>query len=315
MIVKSLSRKSKSFGQLLSYINAPSITSEPVLYNLSCRADHKAMEHAFMDNAEPVKKRKNGVYLYHEILSFHEADSKYIDAAILSDLAREWLSLRAPGCIGYARAHLDTDHPHIHCMISANEIFSSKKFRLSRSQFKTAKKKLEAYQQQKYPQLAASLVQSSRKSRNRLQKTTGEGERDRRLQQQSTPELSQKEHLRSIIESCLSQAKSEGDYRLRLVAAGLELYQRGKHLGVIQKGKKYRLATLGLEYQEQVQRTRWQRVQAALKDFRRIAMEKLREKMERKHGFRDRIQLLLELQKGAKFLKPRIRSLSKGRGF
>ena len=167
-MIKSLSRKSKSFGQLLEYINAPEITGEPVVHNLTFQGDRSALEKAFMANAELIPKGKNGVCLYHEILSFHEADAKHIDNAVLNDLAQHWLSLRAPGCIAYARAHNNTDHPHIHCMISANEIHSSKKFRLSGSQFRVAKKKLEAYQQKKYPQLTASVVQSSERPRTRL---------------------------------------------------------------------------------------------------------------------------------------------------
>ena len=77
---------------------------------------------------------------------------------------------------------------------------------------------------------------------------------------------------------------------MRLLAAGFEVYQRGKHVGVIFEGKKYRLATLGLEYQEQQKRTRWDRVKSSIKDLRRIAIERLARHLQSEYSFAERMR-------------------------
>ncbi len=162
MVIKSLARKTKSFGQLIRYIN-DSAVGEVILHNLpafALQGGEADLEKAFLDNARFVRPRKNGVWCYHEILSFHRADSRYLTDATLSDLAQRWLTWRAPDCLAYARVHRDTAHPHVHCIIAANTLYASKKHWLKKARFAQLKRKLEQYQLERYPQLFASQAQS-----------------------------------------------------------------------------------------------------------------------------------------------------------
>ena len=161
MLIKSLTRKSKSFGQLIRYINTPA-EGLPVSHNLPMHAlqgDDAGVEKAFLDNARYIRPRKNGVWCYHEILAFHAEDNAYLTDEVLRDLAQQWLTWRAPDCLAYARIHRDTAHPHVHCIIAANTLYASKKHWLKKTQFAQLKRQLEQYQQQHYPLLSASLAQ------------------------------------------------------------------------------------------------------------------------------------------------------------
>ena len=63
-----------------------------------------------LDNYRLLRKRKNGNALYHEILSFSSKDRPDLTPAILDDLTRQYIQLRCPDALVYAKAHLDTDH-------------------------------------------------------------------------------------------------------------------------------------------------------------------------------------------------------------
>ncbi len=97
MIIKSMSRKTASFAQLLGYIAAEGkVTGAPLVHNLYADGTQvAAVNHEFMANARHCPPRKNGVVLYHEILSIAEADRHHVSAEMLSDLARQYLSWRA----------------------------------------------------------------------------------------------------------------------------------------------------------------------------------------------------------------------------
>ncbi len=68
MIIKSMSRKSKSFGQVVRYINeAESKTKKPIVHNLKTLSndpDLKEVEKEFLKNSKYIRKRKNGIYLF-----------------------------------------------------------------------------------------------------------------------------------------------------------------------------------------------------------------------------------------------------------
>ena len=89
MILKSLSRKTQTFRQLIRYITTPK--SPPILHNLPPDLATAEIEHAFLDNAQWATARKNGVWLYHEILAFHPQDSPHLSDPILQDLAQHYL--------------------------------------------------------------------------------------------------------------------------------------------------------------------------------------------------------------------------------
>jgi hypothetical protein len=73
MIIKSLSRKKPSFIQLYDYMVSGAEKNHFVisknLYNTDTRRD---VIGSFQANAKHLPKRKNGVFLYHEIISLPE---------------------------------------------------------------------------------------------------------------------------------------------------------------------------------------------------------------------------------------------------
>jgi len=87
---------------------------------------------------------------------------------------------------------MDSDNPHIHLIISANERKSKKKIRLSQSQFSKMKDQLEQFQRQEYPELEASMVnhgarsgEVKEKKKGSFFRTKGEREKVRRQKKAS----------------------------------------------------------------------------------------------------------------------------------
>lgn len=255
MILKSMSRKTVSFGQLLEYVNAPEHAGPAILQNFRTATDEaNAIHGEFLENSRFLPPRKNGNMLYHEVLSFSDLDAPHVTPGVIEDLARKYLELRAPYALAYGKAHFDTDCPHVHLIISANNYRSSRRLRLSRQQFSEIKKTLEIYQRERYPVLSHSLViernpkevagtAAPRKSRS-------EEERSRRLSKtgQEREHPSRKERVRETVLRELAAAYSGEALFRRLMGLGLRLYRRGRTVGVedVAAGRRYRLTTLGL---------------------------------------------------------------------
>ena len=290
MIIKSLTRKTASFRQLLSYINAPEGKGKSAIsHNLKSHPDNlKAIGKEFAENARFCPKRINGVILYHEILSLAEGDRENVTEEILTDLCRKYLELRASDAIAYAKAHLHSPCPHLHVIISGNLIESPKKLRLSKTKFERIKRELERYQKERYPFLTHSVAFSGEKEKTRSEqkKKRPEQERDRRMREQGEKQLSRKEAVRRRAEECFALAESEDDFKSRLKAAGLEFYMRGKHAGVkdATDGKKYRFNTLGIDEKHREALSLWQQLSRRKKEIEAVTAEKLRREL-RELGF------------------------------
>lgn len=296
MIIKSMSRKTASFAQLLGYIAAEGkVTGTPIVHNLYADGSQvAAVKREFMANAEHCPPRKNGVLLYHEILSISEVDRHHVSAEMLSDLARHYLSLRAPEALAYGAIHFD-QNPHVHMVISGNLRQRPEKLRLSRADFAQVKRDLEAYQKQRYPQLIHSLVfakgrgheaepsplpssLSPSPSKENLKPTAGEQDRKRRLHRQGRKAPSQKEQIREQLLTALVASPSRPVFAERIGQADMMLYDRGGRLrGVIVRGKKYRFRTLGLDRVLADAQRRWQQVPERQQRLAGIRAEKARE--------------------------------------
>ena len=251
MIVKSLPRKTRSFGQLLSYINARALTAPAFLQNLLSPADDlAAIEAELLDNSQLLSPRKDGNYLYHEILSFGVEDRSLVTPAILEDITRTYLHLRSPYALAYGKAHLETANPHVHLLISANNLGSSQRLRLSRQEFQQVKRTLEQHQKEHYPQLEHSVVYETVKApqERHIQQRRTESERERRLQKSGTRSPSRKEEIQSLVLTELTAASSGEDLYRRLKARGLQLSRRGQSVAVedVAQGRRHRLRTLGI---------------------------------------------------------------------
>lgn len=69
MIIKSMSRKEPSFAQLTAYMTDEKSDRDFDLHQHVFSRDPEHIAHEFETNARLLAKRKNGNYLYHEILS------------------------------------------------------------------------------------------------------------------------------------------------------------------------------------------------------------------------------------------------------
>ena len=157
-----MSRKTPSFAQLHDYIMRHNENGLPlVTQNLPESAtDRSGRLKAFFDNDTHMKLRKGGLRAFHEVLSFHGGDAPNLTRDALQKLTEYYLQLRAPHALAIAEAHFDTEHPHIHIMISANELNSNKRVRLSRKEFAQVKLATEAHQLAMFPKLTRSVCQT-----------------------------------------------------------------------------------------------------------------------------------------------------------
>jgi hypothetical protein len=277
MIIKSMSRKTASFGQLLAYLNKPDRKGDALTHNLTSDGeDLGAVLGEFLANARLLPSRRKGNMLFHEVLSFAPADSPALGAGLIEDLTRRYLELRAPRALAYARAHFDAECPHVHIMISANNVASSRRLRVARSRFARIKRELERYQLERYPQLRHSVAHRDQgKARPTSRK---EDERWRRHRKQGTSWPSRKEILKAQVSTLLKESWSEADFVMRLGGIGQALYFRGGQAGVIdtETGRRYRLKTLGVDGEFSARRERWTRFSERLAQISAADLEQTR---------------------------------------
>lgn len=244
MIIKSMARKEPSFGQLIEYMSDIVKSDEQyhVYQNVFAR-QQEGLEQEFRSNAAFVPKRKNGNYLYHEILSISKAEK--LDAGeqkkILRSIAQEYAKRRAGTNLVFGALHDDhDDHLHYHLCISANALGESKKTRLSKAQFDKLKKQLESEVLTQYPQLEQKVVINKEAGEKLSRKGS---ERKRR-----TGETPQRDSVKEKLTAIFQGSRDKPAFFIALSDAGFEFYARGKTLGVkdLATGRKHRLKTLGL---------------------------------------------------------------------
>jgi hypothetical protein len=265
MFIKSMTRKqSPSFGQLIDYITkGAEPDTKPILHNLKTLKDNpKRIESEFLYNFRFAPKRKNGISLYHEILSFSTHDKNNLTPEIVENLGREYLNLRAPDALGYAKAHLEKESIHLHVMLSGNLIGSKQKLRLTKKQFAKVKRDLETIQKERYPKLNHSLIMDRGKEMKPHRKE---------------PKNSKTNRIVEICQQCLQVAKSEQGFKDRLQKEGLELYVRGQTIGIknISTGSKYRFKTLGLQKYYIEKMEAWKRMPERAAEMKTIEQQKL----------------------------------------
>lgn len=250
MIVKSMSRKVPSFGQLLGYIDRDEGQERwRIRHNVMAR-DPDRIRAEFEQNGALLSRRKNGVYLYHEIISITRAAGLSDEAqkARLQQIAEEYVAARCPDNLVYGGLHQDKEHSfHYHLMISANRVGDSRRLRLTKAQFREVQVQLERHVLQTMPELEQKVAIDKRADRR---KSRGEAELERR-----TGEVPKKDPLRARVLEALEAASDRDALLQALGRSELELYVRGKTLGVIdlETGEKHRLKTLDLELLDRVE--------------------------------------------------------------
>jgi len=248
MIIKSMSRKAPTFGQLAAYIGRSSggDTSVPFVRNIySGGSDRDQVVGQFLENYRYLPVRKGGNALYHEVIVLepqkHLPDSQ-IEAA-LHELAEQYCDQRAPHQLAWGQVHHDTEFPHIHLMISANAVRSDRRVRMDQQYFAQVQRGLESWRAEHLPELNARVIYGTEHKKQTPKQPMAEGEMVRRTDQRSKKQVVY-DHLQPVLAASVDLK----DARSKASKLGLEFYQRGQTWGVkeIDSGKRYRLQTLGL---------------------------------------------------------------------
>jgi len=243
MIIKSMSRKEPSFGALMAYIDRELGTeTHRVRHNVMGRgADPIRAE--FERNASLLKKRKNGVYLYHEIISITRAqglDDK-AQQELLHQIVQHYIDARCPENLVYGGLHQDKDHSHhFHLMISANRAGETGRLRLTKKQFRNIQVQLEAHVLEKHPELEQKVAIDKRAEHRR---TRGAQEHERRTGRPP----SRTDALRGRVQAAYDQADSREAFEAALTEQGFRHEPRGKISARLideYTGKVHRVATL-----------------------------------------------------------------------
>ena len=241
MIIKSMSRKEATFGQLMEYIDRDGGEERyRIRHNLLGR-DRERIREEFETNAEHMRKRKNGVFMYHEIISLTRARGLSLDEQKerLHTIAQEYVAARSPGSLCYGGLHDDKDHSiHYHLMMSANRAGEAKRHRLSKAQFRTVQVSLEQYVLQKYPELEQKVA-IEKTAEARIPKPEAELKR-------RGGKATRREEVRSRVADAVKNSRDRDSLFRELETSGFELYVRGKSIGVIdhETGKRHRVKTL-----------------------------------------------------------------------
>jgi hypothetical protein len=235
--------------------------SKSVLWN-GFYGDHRMgrdeIERAFAENSKHLKTRKNGNVLYHEILAFsmgHRVQGEALERAV-TDIGQEYLRYRAPNQMAFGVMHFNTDHVHLHLMISANDVGKRERVRLSKAEFAEVQKAVEAFVIARYPELAQTQVYGREQSPERL-KTQA----DEQAMKATTGKASRKEALKTKLHQIFEQATTPSELTRLAEQIGARFYERGKSIGVIVRDpdgteRRHRLATLGLETHYAVTKSR-----------------------------------------------------------
>jgi len=230
MIIKSMSRKEGSFSQLYEYMeNGASRQDDKYrfIYNCFGRKKEQVLDE-FSTNSKHLKHRKNGVYLYHEIISISRSKSLSNEEQkqALYEIVQEYTKRRAFGNLACGYMHDEKENNlHFHLMISSNEVGKSNRTSLRKKEFSTLKVEMEKWVLQKYPELGQEKIIS----KNNQYKD-------------------KKEEFTDSLQSILSTAKSRDELHKLLENNEASYKVRGKSITFTngKTGKKHRLNTLGL---------------------------------------------------------------------
>ncbi len=237
-----MSRSSKSFRQLMNYLDKEDSLNR-FSWNMYADAySNRELIKEFMENAKYLDKSRGRVYLYHEVLSLENValDSQRA-SELLYDLANSYVDRRAKNQMVFAVVHQDSNNPHLHLVISANEVSGNKRVRLSKKELSSIQASLETYKNRHY---ASELGESYRygKAKDRSKSTRKEQE-----MKSHRETLSQKEQIKADLEDIFIRATTRKAMENALRFKSYRLYSKGNSTGVIYDSKKYRLKTLGLD--------------------------------------------------------------------
>ena len=185
-------------------------------------------------------QRTNANIAYHEIISFHKSDTDKLPKKVLLKIARKYAKERSPHSMVISTMHSDKEHLHIHNVISALEFATGKPVRLSKTEFREVKNRMEQFQEKELG-LKFSKVEHSKKKEKMLALDI---ERELNLRGKT----SERQEIQSKLIEVFAKARTEQVYYKELEKEGLDLYSRGgKIVGVQGFNRRYRLKTLGFD--------------------------------------------------------------------
>ncbi|MGC4100874.1 relaxase/mobilization nuclease domain-containing protein [Ferruginibacter sp.] len=257
MILKSLSRKSDSTGQLVNYVmryvfkeqeDAAQERIKPkeqqasfiIRHNLRSKTVLKNFIKEFQENEKyRLVKRKNSVKLFHTILSISNKDKSYVSDEMLKDLAQKFIELRGSNNLYLGTKHEEgVDHIHMHLIVSGTQL-NGRSSRISKQKFHSIKLALQKYQQEKYPELIHSLPEH------------GKGKKiikENLIEQVKANRQTDKLALLGSLEKIYASSKSKEHFLEQLKTAGHSVYLRnGRVQGVTFNEKKFRFSRLGFD--------------------------------------------------------------------
>jgi hypothetical protein len=246
-----MSRKHRSFSQLFNYMKDGSSRNSEFDYfshNIYSRKDQDIINE-FVANSRKVKARKNGNYLFHEVIAITKSKQLTLEQEKerLFDIVRTYVDKRCQHNLVAGYMHDEKDNNvHFHLMISSNELDAYKNQRLTKYDFNKSKKQLENYVIEKYPELEQGIIMNAKKEQKKSRESNKGAEVKRK-----GGRLEKKEHMVKTLSSIFSHSRSMDDYFKQLNQQKIEMYSRGNAIGFLNKndGKKYRLKTLALEKQ------------------------------------------------------------------
>lgn len=256
MFVKSTGIKGGG-KRLLEYISRPDAVlkqDDKVLYIKQHIAGSTIQDFlkAFEENEKlRLHPGVNRNKFYHDFLSFSPDSSEFLTPEVMADLARKYMELRAEYGIGVAVAHIEgKHHRHLHVVMGGCEYASGESIRVTRGGFAKIKQDLQKYQQEKYPELAASVVQHG--------KGIKRYETDDEVQMKNrTGKPSRRDELRELLNTVFDESISKEDFYNRITEdKGLSVYSRnGQVVGIEENERRYRFTNLGvnIEHIEELQ--------------------------------------------------------------
>lgn len=243
MIIKSMTRKDSSFGQILKYVNRDRSNERYNIYQNFDNFKDEEVLREFSENAGLVRDRANGVYMYHEILSISQNFnlSKDEQKIRLMEIAQEYIRARARNNKIYGVLHEGKNNLHYHLVISSNEAGVSRKTRLSKQKFDEIKKNLERWVIEKHQELEQKEVMQ-KKAGIKLSKKGGELKR-------RTGETPERNRVEDSLKKIFARTESKQEFFEALHKENIEIYVRGSTIGFrdLETGRNHRLKTLGLE--------------------------------------------------------------------
>lgn len=246
MIIKSMSRKVPSFAQLYDYITRDGNYDKQFTYSQNfILRDRDDIVREFERNAALLSRRKNGNYLYHEVISITRA--KQLNEArqkeLLQDIITQYAKSRGKDCLIFGGMHDEKDNNlHYHLMISANALNQHRRYSLKKATFNKIKKLTELYVLERYPELEqAKLI-----SKEHVKGSTSNKEQEFKRR---TGKPSQKDVFKEKLQAIFEQSVDKQQFFDNLKHAKVEIYTRGKTIGFIDltHNRRHRLKTLGLE--------------------------------------------------------------------